>query len=189
MKALNRAIARTVSQIHRITTPDDCYLPLVDKLRQHLDDLMALELKQLEQAGIKVATIGDKSVVNITSPGRADGKAVAKWILRELERTQAPQPHANDNAQAVASAPEQPAPDAIDMTDPRNWRAGDVLRCVRDCLHWEAGQEGVVTYSDSEGVQIKGHIAGQHVDWPRTARRPVQEYFTWLRHGESEVAA
>lgn len=93
MKALNRAIGRTVSQLARHGA-EGCHPPMLMALENHLDALLTMERKQLEQAGISIARVGDKEVVNITSTGcggRADGKAVADWILRELERTKAPE--------------------------------------------------------------------------------------------------
>lgn len=93
MKALNRAIGRTVSQLARYGR-EGCHPPMLMSLENHLDALLTMERKQLEVAGISIARVGDKSVVNITSTGcsgRADGKAVADWILRKLERNQAPE--------------------------------------------------------------------------------------------------
>lgn len=82
-----------------------------------------------------------------------------------------------------------PAPDAIDMADPRNWQAGDVLRCEQDFLTWKKGDEGKVIYADEHGVKISGRIAGQLVVWLHSNYSPVQEYFTWLRHGDVPTQA
>lgn len=258
MKALNRAIARTVSQLARYGR-EGGHVPMLMALENHLDALLTMERKQLEAAGMKFATLTGAGAVDVFASNLSA-------LQQQLAEKATPlQPHANDNAQAVTSAPQeppslapsqwmagdrivfigrgergftygkayeiesidalsgllkiqdddgngvesfnrswiinnfrnysqraenqQPAPDAIDMADPRNWQAGDVLRCARDCLRWEAGQEGIVTYSDGNFVRIKGHIAGQHVSWPLRADAPVAEYFTWLRHGNGEVAA
>ena len=92
MKPLNRAIARTVSQIAR-HAGEGCHVPMIMALENHLDALLTMERKQLEQAGIKIATLGDKSVVNITNTGctgAADAKVVAAHILRELGRNRVP---------------------------------------------------------------------------------------------------
>lgn len=77
MKALNRAIARTVSQIAR-HAGEGCHVPMIMALENHLDALLTMERKMLD---------GVQDVVDRT--GRVDGKSVADW-MRELERVKAP---------------------------------------------------------------------------------------------------
>ena len=47
MKALNRAIARTVSQIAR-HAGEGCHVPMIMALENHLDALLKMERKMLE---------------------------------------------------------------------------------------------------------------------------------------------
>lgn len=95
MKAINRAIARTVSQLARYG--GDEFHPLMKHaLVQHLSMLLAMERKQLEQAGMKFATLtGDGTgealpAININSAGctgHVDAKAVAAHLIRGLKRS------------------------------------------------------------------------------------------------------
>lgn len=156
MKALNRAIARTVSQIAR-HAGEGCHVPMIMALENHLDALLTMERKMLD---------GVQEVV--ASTGRADGKSVADW-MRELERVKAPIQHANENA--------QPAPDVIDMTDPRNWQVGDVVVCKeRGMISY--GKEFIVAAIDGNEVSL----SGGNGDVLRIF--DAGDYFTWLRHGE-----
>lgn len=71
MKALNRAIARTVSQIAR-HAGEGCHVPMIMALENHLDALLTMERKMLE------------GVRDVAGPV-----------------VMAPAPHANDDAQLV----------------------------------------------------------------------------------------
>lgn len=157
MKALNRAIARTVSQIAR-HAGEGCHVPMIMALENHLDALLGMERKRLEMAGMEFATL-------------AGGGTVL------------PQPHANDNA--------PPAPDAIDMSDPRNWQEGDiVLRTGHDWIGFYQGSEYRVAKvkPGKEEIYIArdgdGAWTGYTFDLMREDRM-----FKWVRHGESEAAA
>ncbi len=164
MKSLNRAIARTVSQIARYAG-DGCRVPMIMALENHLDALLTMERKMMEGGDLPAWTWTPQTVDRFNS---ADGKAVADW-MRELERVKAPIQHANENA--------QPAPDVIDMTDPANWKVGDVVVC-NDLRMTAYGKEFVIVsvegamlrLEDGEGYEFYFVDAGDH--------------FQWLRHGE-----
>lgn len=172
MKALNRAISRTVSQLARFG--GDEYHPLMKHaLVQHLSFLLAMERKQLEQAGMKVANIGAGAVDVFASNLSA--------LQQQLAEKATPlQPHANDSA--------PPAPDVIDMTDPRNWQAGDILlldaptfgaefqqRCEYVVSSVHDGHNIVYIYKDD------GRTHGYRLDLLRR-----NQPFKWLRHGEAQ---
>lgn len=266
MKALNRAIARTVSQLGRYGR-EGCHPPMLMALENHLDALLTMERKQLEVAGISIARIGDKEVVNITNLGctsQAAAKDLAAYVLRELERTKAPEQApklslagmmkdalrdsfrlpvepglhievgdvltrtsggqfgrwtfgAEYKVIAVAADGDvtvyddsgyprvmsvgfawsnfsvskkqvepaeqaQPAPDAIDMTDHRNWHAGDRIKCIK--------QPSIGNFSAGGEYQFQGHCQKRGYPTVKDASgaevyftvQAITEHFTWLRH-------
>lgn len=313
MKALNRAISRTVSQINRITTPDEYYPPLLDKLRQHLDDLLAMERKQLEVDGMKFATLtgdgmgqaipgvlvhgggvracpgtayvvggmggssagnsgaragGSRSTIAFSTPQEKNGSlldsfiangmmeqdgfreqpakmSVQEWAQKAMtiaprdagaasEQPEPPQPSlqwkVGDFLERVSAGNKQwtvgklyeiqtidaggfqlvgddglpywtrqennafvhrgkvvpPAPDVIDMTNPRNWQVGDVLMCSdgNAFLGINAGDECAVVENNETYVVVRrnsGTAVALHHDKPTESA-----FFTWLRHGEAQ---
>lgn len=71
----------------------------------------------------------------------------------------------------------QPAPDVIDMTDPRNWQVGDVV-VGKDRLMTSYGKEFIVAAIDGNEVSLsdgKGNVLRLF---------HARDYFKWLRHGE-----
>jgi hypothetical protein len=120
MKSLNRAIARTVSQLARYGR-EGCHLPMLMALENHLDALLTMERKQLEQSG---AICGLKNFNRAQDPGRDPAFIRALGITPESIMAQM-QKHANDNAQGATSAPEQWPP----SIPPWLWRIGDALLC------------------------------------------------------------
>lgn len=235
MKALNRAIARTVSQLGRYGR-EGCHPPMLFALEQHLDALLTMERKQLQVAGMKFATLtGDGTgealpVINITNTGCADGKAVEAHVLRELERTKAPEgmvafstPQEKNGTllagfmdeaplsvppvrwyqtgvhgigdlglqwtpSAASEQPVPPAPDVIDMTDPRNWQVGDiVMRTCASTASFLQYENCTVTENDENTVRIANSQDGRSVTYPHgTQYDGAEHYFKWLRHGEAQ---
>lgn len=233
MKALNRAIARTVSQLGRYGR-EGCHPPMLMALESHLDALLALELKQVEVAGMKFASVpGDGPTIKVMVPpvkwtpemvaafngmkpehwhapslitgGRLPGKGVLnkllhtpveKWTSDQLKWFKAKVPLSNAemdeldarwkavNAQAE---PPQPAPDAIDMADPRNWQVGDTVeRGPNGSAFFRPHEECTVAENDDKTVRIKGN-SGIGVNYPhRTVLDGAEHFFTWLRHGEAQ---
>lgn len=83
----------------------------------------------------------------------------------------------------------QPAPDVIDMTDPRNWQKGDVLlRSDRVFPHFKPGEECIVTYSSDTQIWVAGS-AGVDVVYTHGVGEPASNFFTWLRHGDAPPQA
>lgn len=192
MKALNRAIARTVSQINRITTPDSYYLPLLDKLREHLDALLEMERKQLELAGTEFSSVrvGDVAKVTVTKcrqPGLASA-AIAEWAkalatendgFREHVGTPL-QSHQNDNAQGATSAPEQWPP----SIPPWLWRTGDALLCNTEFLRgFTKGNHYVILNISAAGNCLLQDDEGKDYDISGTCAK----FFT--NYTRREVAA
>lgn len=90
---------------------------------------------------------------------------------------------------AACERPVPPAPDVIDMTDPRNWQTGDVLlRSDRVFPHFKPGEECTVTYKSGAQIWIAGS-AGVNVVYQHGIGEPASNFFTWLRHGDAPTQA
>ncbi len=180
MKALNRAISRTVSQIHRITTPDEYYPPLLDKLHEHLDALLEMERKQLEVSGIKFVSFGyggaggtgstAYKVVGCGGSVAGDGTGEAASASFTWLR------HGDDSEAQKA--------DAIDMTNPANWQKGDVLlRIGEDWGSFKKGQEYRVMKINHARQEV---YVGCENNWTGYTFVLLGSIFQWLRHGEAQ---
>lgn len=78
-----------------------------------------------------------------------------------------------------------PAPDVINMADPRNWQKGDVIvRGFRRFPYFVPGEECTVTYSDEKSITIVGR-SGVEVVYSHGIGEPAANFFTWLRHGDA----
>lgn len=266
MKALNRAIARTVSQLARYGR-EGCHPPMLFALEQHLDVLLTMERKQLEQVPGKlveftvsvppvkwtpemVAAFNRMEPVqlrteSIITGGKRLGKSEVDRLLRtpvekwtsdqlawfkanvvlsnaELDRLEARWKAATTQAEiapgetasdphekpvqwyqngvhglgdlglrwtpsAASEQPAPPAPDVINMADPRNWQAGDVVR--RKCdgsMHFTKGNQYRVYSNDNNRVRICDG-RGMVVAYPHGKQFDgAQHFFTWLSHSEAQ---
>lgn len=134
MKALNRAIGRTVSQLARYGA-EGCHPPMLMALENHLDALLTMERKQLEVAGMKFATL------------TSDGTGEAMTGLAKHLRTE-PRPFSSPLIVADRFATKMPVQELAQKTEcqptpaeqeprslpPIEWREGDTLVCVTEML-------------------------------------------------------
>lgn len=180
MKALNRAIARTVSQIAR-HAGEGCHVPMIMALENHLDALLTMERKMLE--GVQDVEFAVPSDGGFAPQGSQYWTPERVAVFNRWENAQPPwgnaQPtqHANDN--------EQPEPDVVDMTDPANWQEGDILlRTGHDWAGFYKGREYLVAKVRPEDQEIyiarnDGLVSGYTFNLLRE-----DQLFKWLRHSE-----
>jgi len=175
MKALNRAIARTVSQIAR-HAGEGCHVPMIMALENHLDALLTMERKMLE--GVQELELPVPSN-SLFAP--QDSQYWTPERIAMFNRWENVQPPKNSNENT------QPAPDVIDMTDPANWQVGDVV--VRTCASTASFMQYencTVTENNENAVRITSSQSGCSVTYPHgTEYDGAEHYFQWLRHGEA----
>lgn len=92
---------------------------------------------------------------------------------------------------SAGEQPEPPAPDVINMKNPRNWQAGDVLKRKQfpKSPNFTAYREYTVAENDGRYVRITGND-GTPVSYPldMIQSEPASDFFTWLRHGDTPAA-
>lgn len=94
---------------------------------------------------------------------------------------------------AASEKPVPPAPDVIDMTDPRNWQVGDVIRRTAPTMsdhYFTAGAEYPVVGKNENCVQVANNN-GYATSFPfsQVGYRSASNFFTWLRHGDASPQA
>lgn len=165
MKALNRAIARTVSQLGRYGR-EGCHPPMLFALEKHLDALLALELKQAETAGMKFATLtGDGTGEALRTMGWTPGK-LAVFNSLEPEHWHAP---------SLITGGRLPGKSGVDKllrtpvekwtSDQLAWFKANVLLSVAEREKLEARWEAANTQAKTAPVEGTSKPHDKPVQW------------------------
>lgn len=155
-----------------------------------LDSLEYVEKSMPGQAGFMVRQeriARAKATITEIEGSHSSGSPVT-WYQSAVQGVSDLSPQLAADGYVNATGGAMPAPDAIDMTDPRNWQVGDVLMCSvgNALLGFNHGDECTVTHKYNTHVVVRRDagtaVAFQHDSCDRASAL----FFTWLRHGEAQ---